>query len=69
MRGRKTVSVPWRLELQYRGGGTQEVEFPASLSAKTVWRYVRESFPGRPPIRILVKGRKQAKPESLGAGA
>jgi hypothetical protein len=69
MRTRKTVSIPWRLELKFRGGETQEIEFPANLSSKTVWRYVRESFPSRPSIRVLVRGRKQAKLASADSAA
>jgi hypothetical protein len=58
---RKTVTQPWQLRLVFRGGHEEEIALPASMSARSVWKHVRELYPERPGIRVIARGRKQLK--------
>jgi len=59
---RKTVTQLWRLRLIFSRDHTEEIELPAAMSPRAVWRHVGQMYrPSRPAIHILSRGRKQLK--------
>jgi hypothetical protein len=59
---RKTITQPWRFRLVFSRDHEEEIEMPGTMSARTAWREIRETFyPRKPSIRVITRGRKQLK--------